>query len=752
MCRELTPEEYSLAVEQLLIFEVVGLVSLSEGVESHLPHLLYSCGYLLAAEGVALPQLVLILAHSVDECRLAVEEKSVVARGVLARPCQGAYSKRCGYLVGGFATALYHACKIIEIWRIGAPQYRIVYSCALSHSLCLARLQRQFLAQAEHLFAAGKRQLVDILHLGGGAAVVFHLSLHKHAVGTVVVPDVNAKRLNAHLIGLGDVHRTEKSQRLRALAESVFARTASAHPRRHHVHCWVLGYYLYCVGAVGELVGHVGGHRRASHQRAVALFAVDDYGGVAACALKGEEVALALNRLVQCEALGVGGGAVQVAVAQLSRSIVVVPVVRQAHCARFAAHGGLPLVHEVYPCASAFFLGLWKSYAALAHGHARGNGYAALLGVVHCAVKVIHHSVVLQHIALVGKHLVVGLCGVDKVVALPLLPVHEVAAHREGVEGVVGSRGVERREPEHHIKVAHLHYLRVAGDYSLHLVGEHGIALVACPFLEVVAQGDAYALRLHVVGGIYSTGIVEHHEALAQRLGVVLVYGAFVLNQLLPPLAVLVVDAHQRTVVAVPLVGVVHSVLSPRHAYVQRCTHSLVACALAADVCHPVAALILLHPVASAPVPVYQRWKSSALVHVPAAVLIRQQPAESFPLQQVVAFGEPCLVTASVESRLAVVHHVGHIPLVSLAIHRGAVNLVIVILRCHHHAVLVWRFHLLVDFRHLLLRYHRCCCGLHCFCVCRRCCHHSGQHYSNAFHNCGYFVRCVFYFHLSVMF
>ncbi len=240
-------------------------MSLSEGVESHLPHLLYACGYLLAAEGVALPQLVLILANAVDERGLAVEEEAVVARGVLARPCQGAYAVGRGYLVGGLAAALYHAREVVEIWRADGPQYRVVDACALSHGLCLARLQRQLLTLAEHLFAAGERQLVDILHLGGCAAVVFHLGLHKHAVGAVVVPDVDSKRLDAHLVGLGDVDGAEKSERLRALAESVFAGTASAHPRRHHVHCRVLGYYLYRVLSVGQTVGHVGGHRRAPH-------------------------------------------------------------------------------------------------------------------------------------------------------------------------------------------------------------------------------------------------------------------------------------------------------------------------------------------------------------------------------------------------------------------------------------------------------------------------------------------------------
>ena len=88
-----------------------------------------------------------------------------------------------------------------------------------------------------------------------------------------------------------------------------------------------------------------------------------------------------------------------------------------------------------------------------------------------------------------------------------------------------------------------LSYLCVAGDDAGHLVGKDGIAGVALPVLQVVAQCDADALSLEVVSGVDAASIVEHDKTLAEATAGVVVDGALVLHQLLPPLGVAVGDA-----------------------------------------------------------------------------------------------------------------------------------------------------------------------------------------------------------------
>ena len=63
----------------------------------------------------------------------------------------------------------------------------------------------------------------------------------------------------------------------------------------------------------------------------------------------------------------------------------------------------------------------------------------------------INYAIVLDHITLVGEHLIVLLGWVDEVGSCPVLPMDEVAAHREGVEGVVVALRVIGREIEHDV-------------------------------------------------------------------------------------------------------------------------------------------------------------------------------------------------------------------------------------------------------------------------------------------------------------
>ena len=80
MCRELTPEEHALLVEELLIEQVVRLVGFAEGIEADIADLLHARANLFGAESMALPQQVFVFAGSVDEDRGAVEVEAVVAR------------------------------------------------------------------------------------------------------------------------------------------------------------------------------------------------------------------------------------------------------------------------------------------------------------------------------------------------------------------------------------------------------------------------------------------------------------------------------------------------------------------------------------------------------------------------------------------------------------------------------------------------------------------------------------------------
>ena len=70
------------------------------------------------------------------------------------------------------------------------------------HNLCLARCHAYVINKAEHLFAAGKHELIDYLNGGSGCAVVVYLGIDEYRVCTVVMPDMNTEWLDAHLIGL----------------------------------------------------------------------------------------------------------------------------------------------------------------------------------------------------------------------------------------------------------------------------------------------------------------------------------------------------------------------------------------------------------------------------------------------------------------------------------------------------------------------------------------------------------------------
>ena len=122
----------------------------------------------------------------------------------------------------------------------------------------------------------------------------------------------------------------EDAERLAALAETIFRRTAAAHPRAFRQHGGMVDADAQLVVTVAQGVGHVERPDSAAHQLAGILTTVERDGGVSAHTLKLQEVALAALLLTR-ERFIIFSRAVQVAVAQLAVAVVVVEVVGEVH-------------------------------------------------------------------------------------------------------------------------------------------------------------------------------------------------------------------------------------------------------------------------------------------------------------------------------------------------------------------------------------------------------------------------------------
>ena len=229
-----------------------------------------------------------------------------------------------------------------------------------------------------------------------------------------------------------------------------------------------------------------------------------------------------------------------------------------------------------------------------------------------------------------------------------------------------------------------------------------GVLVVALPFLEVVRQGNADALGFQVVLRVDAASIVEHDETLPQRFLWVFVDGTLILHQFLPPLHVLVVDAEQGLCGRLPFVGLGDVALRPCHADVQWFTHCLIACAVSADVGHPMLAFIFAQFVTAAPCPVDEGRETTTLVGIPACCVgrITEQAPLCLPVQQVVRRCQPRLIAAPVQSVLAVIDNIGHQPLVAHTEHCWTVYLVVVVRGGYHHTIFIGRAHLVIDALH----------------------------------------------------
>ena len=72
---KLAPEKHPLLIEQLSVVEVVGLVGLTESIETGLAYLLDARSYLLVRESVTASEKMFILASAVDEDRFSIEQE-----------------------------------------------------------------------------------------------------------------------------------------------------------------------------------------------------------------------------------------------------------------------------------------------------------------------------------------------------------------------------------------------------------------------------------------------------------------------------------------------------------------------------------------------------------------------------------------------------------------------------------------------------------------------------------------------------
>ena len=169
---------------------------------------------------------------------------------------------------------------------------------------------------------------------------------------------------------------------------------------------------LQLVLSVLHAIGNVKGPYGAAHQFLGILMTVEDDGGIGSHTVKLQEVAFAIL-LLHVEGLVVGRLSVQVAMTQLTVAVVVVEVMRNVdrRRKRIAPYrtAGCPSVVERGNVTAPFPFRLREAHVTTSQRHAGGYGDASLLVVVDGTVEVIDHPVVLHNIALMGKHLVVGL-------------------------------------------------------------------------------------------------------------------------------------------------------------------------------------------------------------------------------------------------------------------------------------------------------------------------------------------------------
>ena len=99
MSRKLRPEKDTLFIPVFLVFQVVRLMGIAECIETGCLYLFYTGCNLFIRKSMRLAKLVLILASSVDENRLIVQEKPPIGTGTFNRSTHRSDTVGCCYFI-----------------------------------------------------------------------------------------------------------------------------------------------------------------------------------------------------------------------------------------------------------------------------------------------------------------------------------------------------------------------------------------------------------------------------------------------------------------------------------------------------------------------------------------------------------------------------------------------------------------------------------------------------------------------------
>ena len=100
---------------------MMGLMSIPECIETGCTYLFYPCGNLFITERMALSELMLILAYSIDKHGLPIQVKTSVSIVSFYRPANGTNTEGCRNFIRRLRITLYHAGQFIEIWIFRIP-------------------------------------------------------------------------------------------------------------------------------------------------------------------------------------------------------------------------------------------------------------------------------------------------------------------------------------------------------------------------------------------------------------------------------------------------------------------------------------------------------------------------------------------------------------------------------------------------------------------------------------------------------
>ena len=100
---------------------MMGLMSITEGVEACRTYLFHSRSYLFPTEGMTLPELMFILAYTIDKDRLSIQIETTISIISLYRPTDCTDTERRRDLIRCFGITLNHTCQFIKIGILRIP-------------------------------------------------------------------------------------------------------------------------------------------------------------------------------------------------------------------------------------------------------------------------------------------------------------------------------------------------------------------------------------------------------------------------------------------------------------------------------------------------------------------------------------------------------------------------------------------------------------------------------------------------------